>query len=264
MYFDVRGQRTYAYTGTREFDTAQPTMVFVHGAGLDHSVWLLQSRYFAHHGMNVLALDLPAHGRSSGVLLDNIESIADWIRDVLDVFDIAQAILVGHSMGSLVVLEAAAQAPERVTQLALIGTSVPMPVGEILLDAARRNDHAAIDMINIWGHAFQAQLGANQTPGMWMSGSGIRLLERAGPGVLHNDLNACNEYQVGLTSASKIRCRTQIILGELDAMAPPRAAKSLREKIADAQVLVLAKAGHMLMAERPDEVLDALIALTRD
>ena len=62
--------RLYAYTGGRPFDPAKPTVVFVHGAQHDHSVWILQSRYLAHHGYGVLALDLPGHMRSEGPPLD--------------------------------------------------------------------------------------------------------------------------------------------------------------------------------------------------
>ena len=59
MNFVVGGHAVYAYTGTRPFDASQPTVIFVHGAANDHGVFALQSRYFAWHGRNVLAVDLP-------------------------------------------------------------------------------------------------------------------------------------------------------------------------------------------------------------
>jgi pimeloyl-ACP methyl ester carboxylesterase len=66
MYIDVNGHRSYAYTGGKDFNPSQPTVVLVHGVLCDHSVWLLQSRYLAHHGWNVLAIDLPGHCKSAG------------------------------------------------------------------------------------------------------------------------------------------------------------------------------------------------------
>ena len=63
MRLTIEGRDAYAYTGSRTFDPALPTMAFVHGAAHDHGVWSLQSRYFAHHGWNVLAFDRPGHGR---------------------------------------------------------------------------------------------------------------------------------------------------------------------------------------------------------
>ena len=83
----------------KSLDASKRTIVFVHGAGLDHSWWGLQSRYFGYHGYNVLALDLPAHGRSGGAPLATIGEMADWVKKVLDAKQIRSAALVGHSMG---------------------------------------------------------------------------------------------------------------------------------------------------------------------
>jgi pimeloyl-ACP methyl ester carboxylesterase len=185
--------------------------------------------------------------------------MADWIIDVLDAVGVKAASIVGHSMGSLVALEAAARHADRVDRLALIATAVPMPVSDPLLDAARENRHHAFDMINLWGHSQQGQMGGNQAPGMWMSGSALRLLERSGPGVLFAGLNACNEYGHGMESAAKVRCPTLMILGRLDLMTPVRAARKLEKVISDVRCEILDDCGHLIMAEKPNEVLDLLV-----
>src|SRR5512134_4136239 len=136
MVFDVAVGRIYAYTGARALAPEQPAVVFVHGAANDHSVWLLQSRYFAHHGRGVLALDLPGHGRSGGAALVSVDAIADWIVDVLDAAGLERAALVGHSLGALAVLDCAARHPARVEKIALLGPAVPMEVSDALLAAA--------------------------------------------------------------------------------------------------------------------------------
>ena len=148
MQITIAGQPTYVYTGGKLLAAERPTIVFIHGAQQDHSCWNLQSRWFAHHGWNVLAPDLPAHGRSAGTPLDTIEKIADWIIALLDAAGLPRACLVGHSMGSLVALEAAAAHPNRVDKVALIGSSLPMPVSPALLDAARHDEPKAAAMIN--------------------------------------------------------------------------------------------------------------------
>ena len=255
----IDGHEAFAYTGGRHFAAGNPSIVFVHGGGLDHSVWILQSRYFAHHGYNVLALDLPGHGRSGGAPLPSIAAMADWCARFLDAAGAERAAAVGHSMGSLVALEFAARHPERAWLAGLIGISTPMPVTDRLLDAARNDDHAAFDMVNIWGHDLSAQIGGNQAPGMWMTGGAIRLLERSGPGVLFNDLDACNRYTNGVDNAAQVRCHTHLLLGERDIMASPVNIRELRAALASLRVTVLPRCGHMLMAERPGEVLDALI-----
>ena len=258
MRVSVAGHSVYAYTGARAFDTALPTIAFVHGAANDHSVWALQSRYFAHHGRNVLALDLPGHGRSEGAALPTVAAIADWLVAVLDACAINTAALAGHSLGSLAVLDAAGRHPTRVERVALLGPSVPMPVSEALLDAAKRDDHAAFEMINAWSFSPPDQLGGNRLPGVWMTGSSLRLMERCGPGVLYTDLAACNSYAEGLKAASKIRCPALLIVGERDQMTLPKNARALAETLADKRVVRIPDCGHSLMVEAPDAVLDAL------
>lgn len=258
MRFQVAGHETYAYTGARALVPTQPTIVFVHGAANDHSVWALQSRYFAHHGANVLALDLPGHGRSAGAALPGVETIADWLVQVLDAVGVEAAAFVGHSLGALASLDLAARHSGRVRSIALLGPSVPMPVSEALLDAARRDDHVAFELINGWSHSTPRQLGRNQVPGMWMTGAAMRLMERSRPGLLFTDLTACNAYTAGLDAAAKVPCPALVVMGERDLMAPARNAKALLAALPDAHAVTLRGAGHALMAEEPDAVLDAL------
>jgi pimeloyl-ACP methyl ester carboxylesterase len=256
----VAGSDVYAYTGSRPLDGARPTVLFVHGAGNEHSVWALQSRYFAHHGFNALAVDLPAHGKSGGAALASVEALADWLRDFLDAAAIESATLVGHSLGSLAALECAARHPERVPKLALIGPAAPMPVAETLLDAAKRDDHVACELITGWSYSPGKQIGGSQVPGLWLTGNALRLLERTKPGVLYTDLVACNQYGAGRESATKVRCPVLVILGARDLMAPPKNAQGLIAAIPNAKVVTIADCGHALMAEQPDTVLDALRA----
>lgn len=259
MYLNVNGQRVYAYTANHALAPSKPSVVFVHGAANDHSVWALQSRYFAYHGWNAVAVDLPGHGKSEGAAFSSIDQLGNWVAQLLDAAGIERAALVGHSMGSLVALRAAAAHAPRVTQLALVGTAVPMPVSDPLLAASKADDHVAYEMINVFAHSSAAQLGGNRLPGGWMLGNNMRLMERSGPGVLHADFTACHTYQSGLEDAAKVKCPTLLILGKRDLMTPLKAAKDVAAKLSDAKTVALDGAGHALMAEKPDEVLDALI-----
>ena len=258
MQLAVQDRGVYAYTGARPLAPPQPTIVFVHGAANDHSVWALQSRYFAHHGSNVLAVDLPGHGRSAGEPLRSVEAIADWLPALLDAAGVARAALVGHSMGALATLECAARHAGRVTRIALIGIAVPMEVSDDLLDAARRDDHVAYDLINGWSYSPRRSLGGNAVPGLWMTGNSMRLLERNHPGALATDLAACRAYENGQAAAASVRCPALVITGLRDLMAPPRNAKSVLAALADVRSVEWPEAGHALMAEEPDAVLDAL------
>jgi len=255
----VAGRKAFAYTAGQVLDPVRPTIVFVHGAGLDHSWWGLQSRYFGYHGRNVLAVDLPGHGRSEGPPLASIGAMADWVMALMDAAKVEKAAIVGHSMGALVALECAARHPARVQGIALIGVAYPMKVAEVFLAAAKANDPSAYDMETIWGHAPQVPLAGNPSPGMWMYGDTLARLSRLAPGVLHTDLAACNSYAKGLDSAARVACPALFVLGARDAMTPSKAGQALAGAVPGACTTLIASSGHSLMAEAPDATLDTLV-----
>jgi pimeloyl-ACP methyl ester carboxylesterase len=259
MDFKVDRKKAFAYTAAHAIDPAKPAIVFLHGAGLDHSWFGLQSRYFGYHGFNVLAADFPGHGRSAGPPLKKIEAMADWAVRLLDAARIDRAAFVGHSMGALTAIECAARHAARVERIALLGVAYPMKVSAAFLDAAGRNDPAAFDMDTIWGHAPGVPLGANPNPGMWMYGDTLARLARLAPNVLYAGLKACDAYASGLESAAKVGCPVLFILGDRDLMTPPRNAAQLIKAFKSAHTALLPPSGHSLMAEAPDATLDALI-----
>jgi pimeloyl-ACP methyl ester carboxylesterase len=260
MRLEVDGRSVFAAGGGKAHAPNQPLVVFIHGAGMDHSVWALQSRWFAHHGFNVLAVDLPGHGRSEGPALTSIGAMADWTARLIAAAGAERAALVGHSMGALVTLETAARHRDRVARMVLLHAAAKMPVHPDLLAAAKANSHVAVDMVSLWGLGAPATLGGASAPGLWMLGGTERLLEKAAPGVLHADLVACNSYETGPAAAAKVGCATTLILGERDQMTPLGGGRSLASLIENARTIVLPGAGHMSMIERPDEVLEALKA----
>lgn len=258
MQFDVQGRKAYAYTGGKPFDARLPTVVFVHGAQNDHSVWILQSRYLAHHGYGVLAVDLPGHGRSEGPPLTSVESMAQWLGALLTAAGVEQAAIVGHSMGSLIGLELAGTQPARVTRFIPVGAAFPMKVSDALLDAARSDEARAFDMINSWSH-----LSLNHHPGCPGPGFSVfvqarRLMERQAKGVLYVDFNACNSYAAGFDRAAAVTCPTLFVLGRRDLMTPPKAGRNLAAAIPASKVVEIEGSGHSLMTEQPDAVLEAV------
>ncbi len=258
MDISIDGQAAYVNTGGMTWQDGLPVMCLVHGASLDHSVWMLYSRYFARHGYNVAAPDLPGHGRSAGKPLPTIELMGAWVDRLLEQMNATAVHLAGHSMGSLVALEAAATTPDRYQRLQLLGTAYPMAVGEPLLSAAFDNHPAAIDMVSVYGHAYSSQLGGNPVAGINIMQTAKTLMGMAGPGVMHAGLNACNEYTAGIQSAQRVTAGCSLLLGERDMMTPPRGAGELAEALS-ARVDILAGCGHMMMAEQPEATLQAML-----
>jgi pimeloyl-ACP methyl ester carboxylesterase len=251
----------YAYTGGKSFDRSLPTVVFIHGALNDHSVWTLLARWCANHGYSVLAVDLPGHGRSEGAPLPSVESFADWLLALLDGAGVSKAALVGHSMGSLIALEAAARASERITKLVMIGAAYPMKVSDALLSTAFDAPLKAIDMVNAFSHSGIAAKPSYPGPGSWLHGGSrvlMRRVQAAQPAVnlFHHDFSVCNEYSGGFEAAQKVKCPASLIIGSRDQMTMPRQSREIAQAL-KARVHTV-DAGHALMTEAPDAVLATL------
>lgn len=268
MELNVSGQKAYAYTGGKPFDSALPCAVFVHGAQNDHSVWALQTRWFANHGFSVLAVDLPGHNRSQGAPLTTVESMADWVMTLVATAGVkAPALVFGHSMGSLIALECATRHPDAVRAIGLLATAYPMKVSDALLDAALNREDEAIAMVNQWSISSLASKPSSPGPGAWMHGGSQRLMERVaarnpGAHVFHNDFSACNAYAHGEEAAASVACPALFVVGSKDMMTSPKAAQGLASRMANAAVATV-PCGHAMMGEKPDEVLDTLAAFAR-
>jgi pimeloyl-ACP methyl ester carboxylesterase len=259
MQIDDQGKEYYAYTASHLPSDEKETVVFVHGTAMDHSVWALQSRFFAYHGYNVLALDLPGHGLSGGSAMDSIEEYATWVvrilkRSVGNCFH-----MVGHSMGALIALETCYQygaAKPAIASLSLVGFSYPMTVTPKLLDAAKNNPSEAYSMMTQWSHT--SSVGGEPNPGFWSAGSQMSMMENSRPGTVYTDLTACNNYQGGPAAFDGTDCPVLFISGTLDKMAPSKLAKIEADRNPNAQISMLPRCGHSIMSENPDGVRDEL------
>ena len=266
MKITVNGHPTYCYSGGKPFDAAKPTVVFIHGVINDHSVWILQSRYLAHHGWNVLAVDLPGHCRSAGEAPASVEAAADFVAALLDAANVPRAALVGHSWGSLIALEAASRLKDRVSHLVLVGTAFPMKVSPALLDAALNEPMKAIHTINVFSRSTLAAPPSVLGPGTWVHGVSMALNRRVlasntRVNVFHLGFKACDAYANGEQAISQITCPVLFVLGELDQMTPAKAAQGLISKARESGKVVQAiklPVGHHQMSETPDATLFAI------
>lgn len=258
MKLVVSGKDTYVYTNNKAVDPAKPSVVFIHGAGFDHSVWTLFARHFSRHNWNVIALDLPGHGRSEGGVLQSIEKLASWVIELIDTLALDRVALIGHSMGSLITIETASRLGDRATHAVLIGSVSPMPVSDLILDATANEPGAAHSMLTSFGFSKRNLMGGNPNPGMWMISDSMRRYEDERQSALDRDMRACNAYKRGLEAAAEINAPTLMLHGEADRLTPLRATKPLLDALPDARMDVIPGAGHSLMVEDPNRVLDQL------
>lgn len=256
--------RLYCYTGGKDFKPEQPTLVMVHGVLNDHSVWYLQSRHIANQGWNVLAIDLPGQGKSTGEPPASVQAAANTVLALLDALKVERAALMGHSFGSLICLQASGQQPGRISHLVLAGTAFPMRVSPALLETSVSAPEKAIAMVNQFSHSLLALPPAAQAGGGWTYGASRALMRRmlaSNPSVnvFYTGFKACDSYDEGESAMRHVQCPVLFILGKDDQMTPPKAAQSLVRCAKDARV-VQVNAGHALMSEAPEEVLQALKA----
>lgn len=266
MNLTVNGHKTYCYTGGKAFDASQPTAVFIHGVLNDHSVWILQTRYLAHHGWNVLAVDLPGHCRSEGEAPSSVEEAAVFVAGLLDAAGVQRAALIGHSWGSLIALEAAARLQQRVSHLVLVGTAFPMKVSRALLESSLNEPMKALALVNVFSRSTLAPPPSTLGVGTWVYGASMALGRRvlaSNPrvNVFHRGFRACDSYTNGETAIRQISCPVLFLLGAQDQMTPPKAAQSLIAAARDGgktvQLASLA-VGHHQMSEAPDATLFAI------
>ncbi len=255
MYLTVNGSQSYVATGGKDFDKSLPTVVFLHGSGLDHRCWALQTRWFAFHGYSVIAPDFPAHSLSQGEALDSIEAMADWLWQLLDEMGVENCSLVGHSSGALVALEAAAIAPERVSSISLIATAAVIGVNDHLLALSKSDQPAAVDAMLMWGFGEAYQFGRSNIPGQAPIGIGWQIMC---DNPLHADLSACQSYTNGEQAAAKVTAPAQLILAKNDRMTPLKFGRALGETLPNVTSTSIFEVGHMIPMEAPEKCLTAL------
>ena len=260
MKLTVNGRTVFATTGGAAFDPVKPAVIFLHGAGFDRTIWRLQTRWFAHHGRSVLAIDFPAHGRSDGPALQSIAAMADWTAALIGAAGLESAALVGHSMGALVAVETAARFPDRVRALGLCGIAAEMPVHPEMLELAKADTLKVQELMTFWGVGNALHKGGMVSPGLWLRRELLAVLAGNKPGVIHADLAACNAYKEAVARAAQVKCPAVLVLGDGDLMTPAAKARPLAAAIAGARTVVIPNSGHFMIVERPDETLAALKA----
>ncbi|MBI4742192.1 MAG: alpha/beta hydrolase [Betaproteobacteria bacterium] len=261
MELTVAGQRCRVRTGglLQVFDPSRPTVVLIHGAANDSDVWHKIAEALSGAGYAVLAPDLPGHGLSGGEASGSIEALAGWIVALLDAAGVRRAILAGHSMGSLIALEAAARHPRRVHKLALLGATVPMPVSDALLDAARHHPDNACRLMAKFSHTSQFYLAGSGGHGVWGPGVTLAIMRRSRRGVLATDLENCNRYLNGISAAARVECPALLVVARRDRMTPGRKLHTLQAALRHAMLAEIADCGHAMMDEQPEKVIAALL-----
>ncbi|HTP09696.1 MAG TPA: alpha/beta fold hydrolase [Anaerolineae bacterium] len=250
-YLDLSGQRIY-YALRRNQTDGMP-VVLLHGAGENHLIWPNGLRRLLR--TIVYAIDLPGHGKSTGLGCSTIADYAAWVVSFLDALHIPAAIFIGHSMGGAIVQQLALTHPDRTIALVLIATSAKLRVAPQLLELARRDFPAAIELVSEWEWGSTVPEEIKQL--------GKQQLLTNSPLVMLDDYRACDAFDIR-EQVKNIAAPTLIIVGEADRMTPLKHATFMAEQILGARLNVTPEAGHMVMLEAADVVTQAVIDFLRE
>lgn len=253
MRLTVQNQNTFASTGGRAFDPKGQALLFIHGSGQSHLSWVLQGRYFANRGWQVLSPDLPGHGLSEGAPLGSIVDMADWCADFLDAAGVNKATVIGHSQGGLIGLELVRRHTDKVSGLALVACALAIPVNPALLEMAKTREPQAIAAMVSWGHDRTGHFHDHSMPGQSHVNYGERLMGNNPHGTLYADLKACVDYQDGKSAAQAVECPVLCILAGQDRMTPIKFGRGMVETMPQAKLKEIPGGGHMLPSEQPLE-----------
>jgi len=228
-------------------------LVFIHGAGGNHTLWGHQLAHVSQ--ANTYALDLPGHGRSAGPGSHTIAGYRDAVLAFLDALGLQKVVLAGHSMGGGIAQAFALAYPDRVAGIILVGTGARLKVLPAILEGLLADFTATIHRVTNYSY------GPATSPDVIRSGEQDLLKNQ--PAVIHGDFVACNDFDV-MGQLGRIQVPTLILVGTEDRMTPVKFARYLESNIPGSELVLIEGAGHMLMLEKPEEVTVAINRFVTD
>ncbi|VBB43239.1 Hydrolase, alpha/beta domain protein [uncultured Desulfatiglans sp.] len=227
--------------GSNRFFPDRPTLLMVHGAGGRGARWLNQTGPLGRT-LNTVAVDLPGHGGTAGPAPSEIADYAAWLEGVVAPAFESGVVLMGHSMGGAVALEAALRGAMNIQALILVGTGARLHVAPDFLKGLRERFEETVEAIV--GYAYAP--GAPEE----LLKEGARMMKDSGMSVVSGDFEACSRFDCR-ESAGRIACPALVLCGEADRLTPPKLSEELGRLLQRASVQFIPRAGHMVMFESP-------------
>jgi len=239
---EIDGRRIACWVNNGSFLPDRKTLVFIHGSGDDHTKWIRQYTPFKN-GFNIVALDLPGHGRSEGPGEQEVAAYVKWVKKILDGLKIFNPVLIGHSLGAAICLSFVIRYDTAAAAVVPVAVGVKMPVNPMILEGLLQDPASVIGMVAKFSVAKQ-----NREK---FSGLIAESLSRVNPEIIHGDFSACNSLNI-TEAVARIRIPTLVICGAEDKMTPPSLSQFIRDRIPGARLTLIEGAGHFVMMENPE------------
>lgn len=242
-----------------ETDGAGDSVLLVHGLGGTSNFWTPVLPALAR--FRTLRPDLPGSGRShrvEGPL--SIERFVEALARVCAALQVERTHVVAHSMGTIIAFHLALREPRLVRSLALFGPLTAPPEANrapIRARGAKARSEGEAGMQEIADATVQAATAAETRARRPVAVAAVReSVMRQSPEGYARSCEALAQAQPA--EVAKIACPVLLVTGDEDAVSPPQAVRAIGERIAGAEVRVLARCGHWTIYEKPEECSELL------
>lgn len=219
----------------------QTTVIFVHGAGGTWKNWAYQLSDI--EGYNLIALDLPGHGRSEGSPADLIKNYSEFILCFVQALSITQFVIAGHSMGGAIGMEFALTYPDALIGLIIVDSGARLRVNPKTLEVLSRGVHPTENIQYCYSREI-SEVVLKQA---------IEEMNEIPTGVFLADFKACDGFNI-IDRVKTINLPALVICGEDDQMTPVKYSEFLAQELPQATISIIKNAGHMAMLEQPNLV----------
>lgn len=242
---------SFAYfTADIAFDPAKPSLIFIHGAAMDGGFWKLQLEALGH-AVNPLALNLPGRKKNEALAaFDTTAKQAAHVLDFLDHMHLQHPAVCGLSMGGAVVLTLLAKQPSRFSRGIIINSGARLRVNPMIFDLLQKDFKAFRDM------QLAFSISPHTTPEKIKP-----FLDAAStdnPETALRDFKACDTFDI-MDQLQSIKAPVLVLTASEDALSPMKYGAYLKEKIHQARMECIEKAGHLSPLEAPEAVNRAIL-----
>jgi len=245
---NINGLRIASWINQKPFVEDSKALVFIHGAGGDHTIWVYQYSRIKNN-YNIAALELPGHGQSEGPGEQSIQPYVQWVRKTMEGLDVTKPILIGHSMGAAIAVTFALQHGDMLSGIVAVSGGARMKVNPLIFEGLKTDPKTVIEMA--------AHFSLSRKNFERLSRPVTESLSKVPPVVIYKDFKACDETDL-TALVSQIHVPALIVCGADDKMTPPDLSRYLQEHIEGAKLAIIEDAGHFVMMEKPEAFNEAL------
>ena len=239
----VRGRSLAFEARPENFNKSALTALFIPGSGGDREEWRGQLEGLSNR-FNIIALELPGHGKSDPPGETGVAAYADWVVDFIEGLGLSKVVIIGCSLGSAITQWIALDPKPWLVGIGLVGSGARLRVHpDFLQGMLRFNKDILVSF---------ADFALSREPDPAIKSAVRDRFLTGSVELIHGDLSACDKFDL-MDKVAQIALPTCIVVGEDDRLTPPKYSRFLQSAITGSRLAVIPGAGHLAMMEKPKE-----------